>query len=171
MEPAPPYRGEGLRALWHVSEDAGIQRFEPRGGRVWAIDTRHLPLYWFPRECPRATFWANSGTTDDDVVRFLGGDATRRVHIVEPRWLESMRTARVFAYRLPEEPFDAWDRFWITDSAVDPVDVVDLGDLVRLHEEGGIELRTDDDPLTLWDEVVSSTLDYSGIRLRNAVHV
>ena len=63
---APPYKGEGAHALWHVSEDAAIARFEPREGRVWAIDTRHLPLYWFPRDCPRATFWAVDETTDDD---------------------------------------------------------------------------------------------------------
>ena len=24
MEPAPPYRGEGPHALWHVSEDADL---------------------------------------------------------------------------------------------------------------------------------------------------
>ena len=28
-EPAPPYANEGQHALWHVSEDAGIARFEP----------------------------------------------------------------------------------------------------------------------------------------------
>ncbi len=60
---APPYKGEGANALWHVSEDPSLERFEPRDGRVWAIDTRHLPFYWFPRDCPRATFWAVEGTT------------------------------------------------------------------------------------------------------------
>ena len=63
-EPAPPYEGEGPHALWHVSEDAAIARFTPhhRPGHanddplVYAVDTRHLPLYWFPRECPRATW-------------------------------------------------------------------------------------------------------------------
>ena len=67
-EPAPPYVGEGPHALWHVSENAAIERFEPHVSataassepRVWAVDSRHLPLYWFPRECPRGTFWATS---------------------------------------------------------------------------------------------------------------
>src|SRR5436305_11160631 len=87
-EPAPPYAGEGPPALGHVGEDAGIERFEPRDGRVWAIDTRHLPLYWFPRDCPRATFWARERTRAEDVDRFLGGERTRRVHVVEAAWLE-----------------------------------------------------------------------------------
>ena len=168
MEPAPPYRGEGPPALWHVSEDDSIRRFEPRGGKVWAIDTRHLPLYWFPRDCPRATFWASSSTVEDDVVRFLGGDRDRRVHVVEPAWLEEMRSAQVVAYRLPEGPFERWDRFWIADRAVEPLEEVELGDLVARHEAAGIELRAENDLPALWKRVISSTLDFSGIRLRNA---
>ncbi len=175
-EPAPSYRGEGPHALWHASEDASIGLFEPhhRAGHaldeslVWAIDTRHLPLYWFPRDCPRATFWAVSTTTEEDVERFLGGDRSRRVHVVEPGWLEPMRTLRVVAYRLPEETFERWDRFWISREPVEPLELVDLGDLVGRHEEAGIELRTEPELLRLWDEVIDSTLDYSGIRLRNA---
>ena len=73
-DPAPPYRGEGPHALWHVSEDSSIARFEPHVSataessepRVWAVDTRHLPLYWFPRECPRGTFWTTPETAPAD---------------------------------------------------------------------------------------------------------
>jgi uncharacterized protein DUF6886 len=168
IEPAPSYRGEGPPALWHVSEDASIRRFEPRGGKVWAIDTRHLPLYWFPRECPRATFWSNSGTSDDDVARFLGGDPERRVHVVEPGRLAAMRSTRVVAYRLPAETFEPCDRFWISETAVVPLELVELGDLVERHRTAAIELRVDDDLPALWQTVVASTLDFSGIRLRNA---
>ena len=61
-EPAPPYRNEGPHARWHVSENPSIRHFPPHIARtsdreeplVWAVDTRHLPLYWFPRECLRA---------------------------------------------------------------------------------------------------------------------
>jgi hypothetical protein len=105
IEPAPPFRGEGPHALWHASEDPTIERFEPRDGKIWAIDTRHLPLYWFPRDCPRATFWAVSTSGDSDVAEFLGGDRRGRTAC-------------------------------------------------------GL--------LALWDRVVASTLDFSGIRLRNA---
>src|SRR5204862_2567746 len=44
---------------------------------VWAIGTRHLPLYWFPRDCPRGTFWAGPATTDRDVEHFVGGRLAR----------------------------------------------------------------------------------------------
>jgi hypothetical protein len=159
-----------------VSEDDSIARFVPhhRPGHaleeplVWANDTRHLPLYWFPRDCPRATFWAVSTTAPEDVDRFLGGDRGRRVHVVEPGWLERLRTTRVVAYRLPEETFERWDRFWISREPVEPLELVELGDLVERHAAAGIELRAEPDLLRLWDEVVASSLDFSGIRLRNA---
>ena len=168
-EAPPPYRGEGPPVLWHVSEDPTIARFEPRDGKVWAIDTRLLPLYWFPRECPRATFWAESGTSDADVARFLGGDRSSRVHVIEPAWLEPMRRTRVLAYRMPEATFvENDDRFWISAEAVEPVECVELGDLVERHEVGQIQLETEPDLLGLWDEVIGSSLGYSGVRLRNA---
>ena len=179
IEAAPPYRGEGPHALWHVSEDPTIERFAPHHQPlhandeplVYAIDTRHLPLYWFPRDCPRAGFWANSATSDDDVERFLDRDRSRRVHVVETSWLDPMRTTPVFAYRLPEESFEPWDRFWISRDTVEPLELVELGDLVERHEAAEIELGTEADLLGFWDEVVASSLGYSGIRLRNATSV
>jgi hypothetical protein len=176
IEPAPAYRGEGPHALWHVSEDAAIDRFVPHHQPlhandeplVYAVDTRHLPLYWFPRDCPRASFWAWSGTSDDDVERWLDGDRRRRVHAVEARWIEPMRTTRVVAYRLPEETFEPWDRFWVSRETVEPLELVELGDLLACHADARIELRIAPALYPLWDEVVASTLDFSGIRLRNA---
>ena len=171
-EAPPPYAGEGPHALWHVSEDDSIRRFEPRDGKVWAIATRLFPLYWFPRDCPRATFWAESATSDADAERFLDGDRARQVHVVEPTWLERMRTQPVVAYRMPEASFvENDDRFWISTEPVEPLELVELGDLVEKHRQAGIELGTDDDLLGLWDEVIASSLGYSGIRLRDASSV
>jgi hypothetical protein len=151
-----------------VSEDPSLARFVPREGRVWAIDTRHLPLYWFPRQCPRATYWADVDTSDDDVERRLGGHRLRRVHASEPASLQRMRDATVYAYRMPEETFELEDRFWISAVAVDALERRALGDLLALHADADIELRITPGLLELWDAVVASTLDFSGIRLRNA---
>ena len=175
---APPYATEGPHALWHVSEDAAIERFEPhvsataeeREPLVWAVDTRHLPLYWFPRECPRGTFWAHAATTPADAERLLGGAG--RVHIVEERWHERMRTTPVVAYRLPEAPFERHPGvggYWISRAPVEPLELVELGDLVALHARAEIELRVLPNLWPVWDEVVASTLEFSGMRLRNAL--
>lgn len=177
--PAPPYVGEGPHALWHVSENPSIEWFEPHvsatassaEARVWAVDTRHLPLYWFPRECPRGTFWATTETTPDDLELLAG---STRVHIVETGWIERMQAARVYAYRLSAESFAPDDEvggYWLSRETVLPVEIVDLGDLVERHRAAMIELRPLDNLWPTWNRVVASSLEFSGIRLRNALPV
>jgi hypothetical protein len=168
-------RDEGARTddltLWHFSEDPSLGRFLPRDGKVWAIDDRHSWLYWFPRDCPRACFWAVGSTTDEDVDAWLDGDPTRRVAVVESGWLERIRSAKLYGYRMPREPFGVVedDRFYIASTTVDAIERVALGDLLARHAEAGIELRIAPTLYPLWDRVVATTLDFSGIRLRNAV--
>jgi hypothetical protein len=143
----------------------------PRDGKVWAIGEPHGWLYWFPRDCPRACFWAVETTTEEDVERWLDGDPARRVAVVESDWLERIRRATLYAYRMPREAFDVVedDRFYIASTTVDAVERVELVDLLALHAEAGIELRIAPALFPLWDRVIATTLDFSGIRLRNAV--
>ena len=176
---APPYRGEGPHALWHVSEDATLTELAPRRARtaltdellVWAIDTRHLPLYWFPRNCPRCTFWAGERTSQADADRFLEGDRTARIHVIEDQWLERVATTELQLYRMPEVTFtESLDTagYWISREAVIALERVTIGDLVGRHAAAGIPLRTATNLWPLWDGVVSSTLEFSGMRLGNA---
>jgi hypothetical protein len=172
--PAPPYANEGPHALWHVSEDDSIRHFAPHVAEtsdrgeplVWAVDTRHLPLYWFPRDCPRTCFWAGPKTSLEDAGLLQGSP---QVHAVESAWRERIRAARVVAYRLPEETFvHDGDGFWISRTPVEPVDLVELGDLLARHASAEIGLRFLPSIWPLWERVSSSTLEFSGIRLRNA---
>jgi hypothetical protein len=157
--------------LWHFSEDPTLGRFVPRDGKVWAIDEQHAWLYWFPRDCPRACFWAIDSTSDEDVETWLDGDPTRRVAVVESAWLDRIRQVELYAYRLPAELFDTVedDRFYIASTTVDALERVQVGDLLARHAVAGIELRIAPALYPLWDKVIATTLDFSGIRLRNAV--
>jgi len=156
--------------LWHFSEDPSLAHFAPREGRVWAIDEPHSWLYWFPRDCPRACFWALEATTDDDVERWLDGDRDRRVAVIETHWLERLRAVRLYAYRMPPEPFDIVEngRFYIASTPVDAIERVEVGDLLARHAGAGNELRICPTLYPLWDRVIEGSLEFSGIRLRNA---
>src|ERR1041385_4475387 len=136
---------------------------------VWAVDATHWWLYWFPRNCPRACFNAKEDTSDEDVERWLEGDRSRQVAVIESGWLERFRSARVYAYRLPAESFEPWDKFFISRESVTPLELVELGDLLTRHAEAGVELRIAPTLYPLWDKVIETSLDFSGIRLRNAV--
>jgi hypothetical protein len=95
-----------------------------------------------------------------------------RVHAVEGNWLERIRAAHVVAYRLPPETFAPHPEvggYWLSRESVAPLEVVELGDLLALHAESRIELRVVANLWPLWDRVASSTLEFSGIRLHNAV--
>jgi hypothetical protein len=167
---------EDLR-LWHISEDPTIEVFRPHHSElhaldeplVWAVDETNWWLYWFPRDCPRACWAANERTADDDVEAWLDGDRVRRVAVIENRWLEPMRTVRLYAYRLPVRTFEPWDKFFVSRETVVPREVVELDDLLARHANAGVELRIAPALYPLWDRVISTTLDFSGIRLRNAV--
>lgn len=177
-EPAPPHDGEGPFALWHFSEDPSLGRFRPRPRAadpdapplVWAVDTRHAPLFWFPRDCPRGCIWPVSTTTPEDRERFFGQSAAARVHVIEGGWLDRMRGCRLYAYRLPGATFRPHEvgGYWVSDEPVDAVEQVTLDDLPGRHVAARIELRVTPSIWPFWQRVISSTVEFSGSRLRNA---
>jgi hypothetical protein len=144
----------------------------PRRGRAARLgdSTRASCRSTGSRNCPRGTFWAGPTTTNGDVERFLGERLTR-VHAVEPPWDERMRTTPLYAYRLPAdgfEPYEPAGGYWISHGTVEPIAVRRLDDLVALHRAAGIELRVVPRLLDLWNAVIASTLQFTGMRLRNA---
>jgi hypothetical protein len=173
MRPGP---GEVL----HFSEDPTITRFEPHvaptarepGAYVWAVDQVRSPDYWFPRECPRAMAWTTADTTGPDRERILGPGGGERVHAIEYVWLERFLTVRLYAYRLPAAPFRAIGSAGHAQVSTVPVNPLQapepVGSLLDLHAAAGIQLRLLCDLWDFWDAVTTSSLEFSGIRLRNA---
>jgi len=161
--------------LFHVSEESGIERFEPRapegGGpsAVWAIDAQRLRNYLFPRECPRVTYDAGGETTAADVERFLG--ASPAVVAVEGGWLARLRACRLYCYHLPPETFECVDEcagYFVSRAPVVPARVEVFEDLMAELLGRGVELRLVPDLWALHDAVAASTLRFSMIRMRNA---
>jgi hypothetical protein len=161
--------------LYHVSEEANIAQFVPRYSEslgeavVWAVDSERLRNYLLPRECPRVTYYAGTETSAEDAERFLGSSLA--VVAVESGWMDRIRACRLYCYQLPEDSFDCLDAcagYYVSRSAVIPsrMDVIDdvLGELARRR----VEARFMPDLWALRDAVVSSTLQFSVIRMRNA---
>jgi hypothetical protein len=179
-EPAPPWDGEGAFALWHFSEDASLTRFRPRAAAarpgepalVWAVDTRHAPMFWFPRDCPRGCIWPASTTTPEDRERFFGHGTAKRVHVMEADWLGRMRDCRLYAYRLPTEPFRPHEvgGYWVADKPVEALEQLITDDLLGRHASANIELRITPSLGPFWRRVTNSTVAFSGSRLRNTAN-
>jgi hypothetical protein len=162
--------------LFHVSEESGIERFEPRPSSytddpvVWAIDADHLRNYLLPRDCPRVTYDAGSATTAADMERFLGSSLA--VIAVESAWLDRLRSCRLYCYHMPPQTFECIDEsagYYVSRGSVVPTLVQVVDDLLTALLERGVELRFVPNLWPLRDAVVSSTLRYSIIRMRNAL--
>ena len=161
--------------LFHVSEEPGIERFDPRpiaeGDEplVWAIDDDRLRNYLAPRDCPRVTFYAGSETTSTDVERFLG--SSRAVVAIEQAWLERLESCRLYCYNLPIETFESADDcagYFVSRLPVVPRGLRIVADPIAELARRGVELRIVDDLWPLRDAVVASSLRFSIIRMRNA---
>jgi hypothetical protein len=162
--------------LFHVSEERGIERFVTRaseggpGQVVWAIDADRLRNYLVPRECPRVTYYAGRETTDADVERFLGSSTA--VVAIEQAWFERVRSSRLYCYHLPPDTFECIDEcagYFVSRVPVTPACVEVFDDVLSELLRRGVDLRIVPNLWPLRDAVVSSSLQFSIIRMRNAL--
>jgi hypothetical protein len=112
-------------------------------------------------------------TTEVDRQRILGPH-TARVHLIEHAWLHRVQAAKVSAYRFDAADFEPCGRepnphAFVARHAVRPSGPAEpVGDLLALHEAAQIEVRLAHS-LWPWCEAVdTTTVGFSGIRLRNA---
>ena len=151
--------------LFHFSEDPAIDVFVPRiaptqqveGAFVWADDEALSPRYWFPRDCPRATWWKKTDITD-------------RVHAIQADWYDRFVACELYVYRFDGSSFrkNPPGGGWISEATIAPLDVQPVGPLLERHRDANIELRVVDDLNALWHDVIAlPDIDFSGIRLKN----
>ena len=166
--------------LYHFSEDPSISVFEPHVAKtsalseayVWAIDEWHAPMYYVPRNCPRACFWAIDATTDEDRERFVGFVRARFVMAIESGWIDRLRETVLYRYVFDAAPFRSMGHgggHWVTEQTVAPLSVEPVGDLLSAIAEADVELRVTPRLGPLWHAIVASTLEFSGTRLRYAL--
>ena len=170
-----------MKTLFHVSEQSGIERFEPRmpptanadvkSPVVWAVDQPHLANYLLPRECPRVAFHFLPSSSEQDCERFFGSGGTRHVVAIESSWLERATNCILWLYEFSPEPFlcaDATAGYFVSLAAITPVSRRRIERPLIELVACGAELRVMPSLFALAASVTSSSLAFSCIRMRNA---
>ena len=162
-----------------MSEEANLRVFEPRRIEsasvtdpvVWAIDEPHLVNYLLPRDCPRVTFGPGPNTSEVDRARFLTA-GPRRVVAIEAEWLTRAMNVVLYIYSLPAQTFELFDAtagYWLSREEVRPQGITVLPSALLEIARRGAEVRVLERLWPLHETVVSSTLEFSMIRMRNAL--
>ena len=93
------------------------------------------------------------------------------MHAIQSDWLDRVPAGRDLRLRASaasrSSPIQRAAGYWVSREPVEPLEVGELGDLLACHAAAGIELRIVPDLASLWSRVIASTLEFSGIRLRN----
>src|SRR5215204_4221172 len=163
--------GVAMPALYHFSEHPGITNFVPHRARsstraeplVWAIDGWHSPMYFVPRDCPRACFWPGPQTSPADHERWFSHVRATMVIPIESGWLARLRTTKLYRYTMPEDCFtlaDATAGHWVSHETITPLAVETVGDLLTALAAAGVELRLTPLLMPLWSEIMRSTLAF-----------
>ena len=163
-----------MARLFHFSEDPSIRVFTPhvpatnrtQPPSVWAIDEAHSPLYWFPRDCPRATAWPRTEAERADFRRAFE-TSSERVHAVEAAWRGRMVACVLYRYEFEPAPFRPWAEAsgqYVSSDAVEPLAIEPVGDLLARHAAAGIELRFVPNLWPVIDLVVAGPWDFSIVR-------
>jgi hypothetical protein len=162
--------------LLHYSEDPAITAFAPHVPRrnptqpaaVWAIDSDHAPLYWFPRDCPRVAVWANDADQQRRLTDLCATSASR-LHAAPNSWLDAIRDCELYEYRFDPGPFAPWpdaEGQWVAHEPVTPVTVAPVGDLLARHARAGVDLRFVTDLAAMRAAALESGLPFSIVRFR-----
>jgi hypothetical protein len=140
--------------------------------QVWTIDEFHSPHYYFPRDCPRVCIWPQEDTTDDDLQRFFGHSNTQRMVAVETGWLERIRRTTIYRYIFDPEQFELYESnagYYTSTRIVKPVAVEKLDDLLGSLVTLNIEVRITPSLRPLKEAIPVSTVNFSMIRMKNAI--
>lgn len=163
--------------LFHYSEDPAIARFSPHVPPsnpsslpyVWTVEARYAPLYWFPRDCPRVTVWANDAAQRARLCELFATER-ERVHFAPSTQRAALHACTLYEYTFDATPFSPWpvaEGQWVSSTPVEPLRVLHVGDIEARQHAAGVDLRFTDDLAAARDAVLACRLPFSIVRYRN----
>ncbi|SDD45491.1 hypothetical protein SAMN05216464_101777 [Mucilaginibacter pineti] len=168
--------------LFHISEQPGIELFEPRPSPsvfeqieddvVFAISDRLLHNYLLPRECPRVTYYASANTSAADKAKFWGSSNAHYIITVERAWYQRVADTTLYCYEFPTDNFTIIDEcagYYVSYLSVEPIAERVISNPITEILKGNVELRFTPNLKELAAAVANSTLNFSLIRMRNAL--
>ena len=169
--------------LYHVSQEPDIREFIPRPAPahftritapvVFAITDTMLHNYLMPRDCPRVTYYPSAMTTHDDYRKFFGEtDAPRSRILLEERWRPALQETTLYLYEFSAESFELLDDTagcYISNTSHIPQSVTVIEDCLSELARRKVDLQFVENLWEIADAVAQSSLNYSIIRMRNAL--
>ena len=167
--------------LFHISENADIGAFDPRESQVnsasssevvWAVDEVHLVNYLLPRDCPRVAFYPLPGSKAADLDFLLGPSGSRHVVAIERAWFRRVVACALWLYEFADTDFEVVDPgagYFVSRRSQVPIAKHKVEYPVDAILERHAEFRVVSSLWPLRDAVVRSSLQFSCIRMRNAL--
>jgi len=131
-----------------------------------------LHNYLLPRECPRVTYFAKEDSMQSDIDEFIGSSTKKYFINIEEGWFERVIQTILYLYELPSESFEVLDEgagYYISYETIKPIDIHIVSDALYEIEKRNAEIRTLPSLKQLSERISCSSLQFSIIRLRNAI--
>ncbi len=167
-------------SLFHISQNPDIQFFQPRiysqhsnleKAVVFGVSIEYLYNYLLPRDCPRISFYALDSSNQADIEKYLMEENSKKVLVIEKKWLPIISNTVLHCYALPIEPFTLWNKeagYYISQETITPITCISITSILEVLLSYPIELRLVDSLQPLANLLPTTSLHYSMIRLRNA---
>jgi hypothetical protein len=97
---------------------------------------------------------------------------TRRMIAIEAGWFQRVSEGHIYRYTFDPDDFELYNPnagYYISTRTVMPLEVAKIDNLIQAILDEGIELRITASLMPLKERILASTLNFSMIRLRNAV--
>ncbi len=168
--------------LFHVSEEAHIEVFEPRipvrkeldqtKGLVWAITEACLPNFLTPRNCPRVAFHTTSNDQRQAYDHLFSTSKVNHVVAIENKWFETMKNTTLYVYEFDTSHFVLQDQsagYYVSTRTETPIAKYTYDNLFSALFERQVEVRLLPHLWDLADTVKETDMSWSLCRMGLAI--